>query len=39
MQDRPDENLAEVISPVGLAAVVLYILGLICLAIGLGVPA
>jgi hypothetical protein len=39
MKDWPDENLAEDISPVGVAAVVLFILGLICLSVGLGVPA
>jgi hypothetical protein len=39
MEDWPDDNLAKDISPVGVAAVVLYVLGLICLAVGLGVPA
>lgn len=37
METWPEENLAEYISPVGVAAVFLYILGLICLTVGLGV--
>jgi hypothetical protein len=39
MENRPDENLAQVISPVGVAAVVIFILGLICLAVWLSVRA
>jgi hypothetical protein len=39
MDDWPDKSLANDISPVGVAAVILFILGLICLSIGLGVPA
>jgi len=36
--DWPDENLAKDISRVGVAAVFVYILGLILLTVGLGVP-
>jgi formate-dependent nitrite reductase membrane component NrfD len=39
MDDWREESLAEDISPVGVAAVVLFILGLVCLTIELGAPA
>jgi hypothetical protein len=39
MENRPDEDLAQVISPVGVAAVVIFILGLICLTVWLSVRA
>ena len=39
VDDWPQENLAEDISPIGVAAVVLYIFGLVCLTVELGVPA
>jgi hypothetical protein len=38
MDDWREESLAEDISPVGVAAVVLFILGLVCLTLSLERP-